>query len=310
MSSDGALRVDALPANRRGELSPDQQRTYTAQARFNRRNGLGIAALFLAGAVLIGFFASDRAPHVSRYAITAVCLGIAAVLSARSILGIDALTRDLQRGVVASAEGPIGKRRRSGSTGSRVSSFYYLDVGERTFTVSRSWYDAAPDAGHVRLYYLPHSRRIVNLERLAATQPAADVSLPHLVETGRTALRGSTRTARNEARADLATLANALKAAVEAPVTDRPAGAQDPDALQQAILGRWHNLLMTLTFTAEGTMTLRMPGSQQTGRWSIDSDGRLRAEIAGVHGAVDATIAGAELTIVLDGRAMRFTRQV
>jgi hypothetical protein len=38
-------------------------------------------------------------------------------------------------------------------------------------------YDAAPDAGVVRLYYLPRSRRVVNLERLP-NAPLPDVVTP------------------------------------------------------------------------------------------------------------------------------------
>ncbi len=46
-------------------------------------------------------------------------------------------------------------------------SVYFLRVGRERFTVAPMANDAAPGAGQVRLYYLPESRKVVNLERLA-----------------------------------------------------------------------------------------------------------------------------------------------
>ena len=43
---------------------------------------------------------------------------------------------------------------------------YYLNIAGRQLRTYLSAYDAAPDAGYVRAYYLPRTRRLVNLERL------------------------------------------------------------------------------------------------------------------------------------------------
>src|SRR5437588_164071 len=74
----------------------------------------------------------------------------------------DALSADVREGRVESVEGAIRKRVVRG----RASNSFYLEIDRRRLQVSRSSYAAAPDAGIVRAYYLPRSRRVVNLERL------------------------------------------------------------------------------------------------------------------------------------------------
>jgi hypothetical protein len=66
--------------------------------------------------------------------------------------------------------------------------------------------------------------------------------------------------------------------------------------------------VIKVTFASDGTVTTLMFGATQNGRWSVDGDGRLRAEIAGRGGAVDARIAGDQLTVNIDGSAMTFSR--
>ena len=43
---------------------------------------------------------------------------------------------------------------------------YYLKIGDRPLRTYRSAWEQAPDVGYVRAYYLPRTRRLVNLERL------------------------------------------------------------------------------------------------------------------------------------------------
>jgi hypothetical protein len=43
-------------------------------------------------------------------------------------------------------------------------SVYILRVGDQRFTVAAMTFEAAPGSGQVRLYYLPASRKVVNLE--------------------------------------------------------------------------------------------------------------------------------------------------
>ena len=59
----------------------------------------------------------------------------------------------------ASARDACNRRRPSGRPR------YYLVISGRRLLTYRSAYDAAPDAGYVRAYFLPRTRRLVNLER-------------------------------------------------------------------------------------------------------------------------------------------------
>ena len=172
MAAVNAFQPEALEANRRGELTDGQRRGFGAQAGSNHRSALSMAAVFLAGGVLVGFFASPSAPLVSRAVITLVCLLVSLFLLLRVIVGFDALTRDVRAGRVQSIEGAIGKRG-SLTTGRAARRYKLLEVGNQTFKVMRGTYEAAPDAGFVRLYFLPRSRKIVNLERLES--PPADL---------------------------------------------------------------------------------------------------------------------------------------
>ena len=65
--------------------------------------------LFLAGAVLVGFFASPAAPVAARAVITLASLSIATFLVVRAAVS-DPLARDVKLRQVQSVEGAIGKR--------------------------------------------------------------------------------------------------------------------------------------------------------------------------------------------------------
>src|SRR5690348_11198479 len=158
-----AFNADALETNRSGGLSDKQLRGFRALSWSNRRSALGSAGLFLIGAAGFAFLASPAAPVLARTGFTAACLVFAAFFALRAIAGNDALTGDLRNVQVLSAEGAIGKQRYSGG---RTRGTYWLYVGDQRFKVSGGTYQAAPDAGLVRLYYLARSRKIVNLERL------------------------------------------------------------------------------------------------------------------------------------------------
>ena len=110
MAAVNVFDPDALEANRRGELTDSQRRGFGAQASSNHRSALSMAAVFVAGEILVGFFASPSAPLVSRAVITLVCLLVSFFLLLQVIVGFDALTRDVRAGRVQSIEGAIGKR--------------------------------------------------------------------------------------------------------------------------------------------------------------------------------------------------------
>jgi hypothetical protein len=296
---------DALDANRGGALSDTQARNFRALARANHKNNISTAALFLAGAVLIGFFASPNAPIVTRAVVTLICLAIAVILIFRAITGADALTRDLRRGRVDTAEGAIGKRRVSNG---RAPATHYLQVGDASFKVALSTYTSIPDAGYLRVYFLPASRRVVNYERLPNPALPGEITRESMLAEAAAAFRSPTARERNEARAGLQAIGDAFKATVVS-AADAPSAGSDTRPLGDAIVGTWKNAMATVTFAADGTVSANMFGVRKEGRWSVDASGHLVADLMGRQGTVDARVSGDDLTIVLDGQGMTFTRE-
>ena len=295
---------DGLDANRRGELSDAQRRGLGALARSNHRNSLNSALLLVAGAAIVWFLARPGASPLLHLLVPAIALTIAAVLVVRVGGGTDALSRDVRAGRVECVEGAIGKRRVG--TG-RARNLYYLDVGDRSFQVGERTYEAAPDMGRVRLYYLPASRKLVNLEPAADAPMPADLSPTGLLHTLGASLRSPTRRERNEARASFATLGNAIEAAFT-PAAVTPPAARDPRPLAETLLGSWGNGFLTVTFSPDGTVTTRMLQGEMHGRWSVEG-GRLHADIAGRQQSADAWVTGDQLTIALEGEGLTLTRQ-
>ncbi len=305
---------EALDANRRGELADAQLRGFRGLSRDRRKSALGSAALLVAGAVLVGGFASPSASPTLRVLIPVVCLVIAAFLVVRSIGGTDALSRDLRSRDVQFAEGAIGKRRIGAG---RAPDVFFLDVGDERFKVSPATYRAAPDAGYVRLYFLPRSRKIVNLEMLpnpafengVKPQDLVREATPQAVlRTLGAGIHSPSRRETNEARANLASLSDAVES-MFAQSTRAASGARDPRPLDEAIVGTWTTGFMTVAFLADGSVTADMLGRRERGRWSVDSSGRLRADVMGQQRAAEAWIAGDRLTISADGQDLTFTRQ-
>ena len=308
------FQAEALDANRRGQLTDAQLRGFRKLAWNNRRSALSSAGFLVAGAVLVGFFASPSASPTLRLLIPLICLVIAGFLVLRAISGSDALTRDLRQREVQFAEGAIGKRRIGGG---RAADTYFLDVGDERFKAAPATYRAAPDAGYVRLFFLPRSRKIVNLELLP--NPALEsgatpdrvlrgVTPESILRTFSASVYSHNRRETNEARATFAALSDAFDSLVtQSPAT--PVGARDPRPLDEAIVGTWSNGFMTLAFLPDGSVTADTLGRRERGRWSVDSNGRLRADVMGRQQAAEAWVAGDRLTISADGQGLTFTRQ-
>jgi hypothetical protein len=296
--------ADALEPNRGGILTETQRQNLRALAADQHRNARTIAAFLAAGAMIVWFLARPDTPLVERGGIAGGALLIAACLVVRSVTGSDALSRDLEDAQVTSAEGAIGKRRVSNG---RARSQYYLAAGDRSFRIGRDTYDWLPLAGRVRVFFLPRSRKVVNIEVL----PNPVVPLESVREKALELLGGvlSRGRAGNEARAELAGVADAFKAAFEQAPQPPPADARDQAPLGQAILGTWSNGIVRATFSADGTFVARMFTGERRAHWSVDSAGRLRADIGGGEQSIEAWIAGDKLTIVLDGRGMTLLRE-
>jgi hypothetical protein len=299
---------EALEANRRGALTGQQQAGFSALARSNHRSSLNTAALLLAGTAILYFFASPtRSPALRAFLIVG-CTVLAVVVAVRATTGADALTRDLRDSRVESTEGAIGKRRMANG---RARSTFYLEVGRTRFKVSRGTYNAAPDTGYIRLFYLPLSRKIVNYEGLPDPPVPTDLLPAHLLASARKAIVSGDRAERNEARAELGAIGHAFEAMVEPPSSPAATdSARDPRPLAESIVGTWMSPVMRATFAADGKVTVSVFGTERSGRWSVDAEGRLRSDITGQMGTAEAHVSGDRLSVTLGDRTVTLARDV
>src|SRR5580692_3421338 len=163
MNTRNPFPSEALDANRRGDLTGPQRDGFTRPLQVRNRRATVIAAILFAVAVLAGFLAPATVPAVWHIAIVGVALGIAVSLILRVVSGGDrALSHDLRHGRVESVAGPISKEQES-AMDVNGTSIYVLRVADLRFIVPPLANEAAPSAGSVRLYYLPESRKVVNL---------------------------------------------------------------------------------------------------------------------------------------------------
>ncbi len=299
--------ADALEANRAGRLTDAQRKTW---ADVDRRWGGNVAlialVLGLGGVALLAGPGQTPLPTPLRLLAGVACLAGAGVLVYVSLLGGGQLTRDLRDGTVESAEGAISKEHDplptdAGPNPERC----YLDVASKRLACGRTEFDAAPDAGIVRVYFLPRSRRLINLERLADRPlPAGALDGPDAaIAAVAPGLASHDRTQRAEAMATVAAMQDSLTA----PATP-PADGRDARPLAQAIVGAWHGRMGSVTFGADGSATGSLGGTQMASRWSVGGDGKRHLDGMGEEMVVDARVAGDALTLVLDGMSMPFQR--
>jgi hypothetical protein len=306
----GPFPQDALEANRGGRLTEPQRRNLRGQSRGFRRAELQFAALSAVIGLLV-WFAEGPAKYATIKPIVGIAfLIVAGLLVVGSFVGVDSLTWDLRDGRVESVEGAITKTRVSG----RETSSYYFHVAGTRVTVSRFAYGAAPDAGMVKVYYLPHSHHLVNMERLADTGLPADAMKSPQAMLGllAEAAHSGNQIQSAEARAHLATMGDAVKAAMTTGATP-PDAARDPRPLAQAILGTWSNAMMSVSFAPDGTLSATMPGMlggrSRSGHWSVDSSGQLVSDVvAGRPMPTEAWVSGDQLTVSMGERGLTFQR--
>jgi len=290
--ANGPFPADALDANRANRLSAEQRTWLRGLAGNSRRNSLSFALIAGVLAVILLFFA-DRG-GAERILFGLVLLGVGAFFFVRGFTGADPLDRDLREGYVESVEGAIAKRRVS--TGGRSSSVtHWIDVENKRMRAFKDQYDAAPDAGYVRVYYVPHSMRVVNLERLPDRPGDAEIVRSPTDAVRLAATMFSFDEVKSaEARAQLAAMGHAMQAGARPPESEL-----DSRPLAEAIVGRWTNGLVTLEFKADGTVAMSLPrGVQRQAHWSVDANGHLVADVMGEkQQASDAWIAGDQLSI-------------
>jgi hypothetical protein len=316
----------ALDANRSGRLTPDQSALYRGEAASDRKNLL-IAGLVVAGlgaAVVFGAIAGRiSGGRLESLLVGAALLAVGAVVAfLGGIRGSQAKAAAVDAGRVTCLEGPIRRDRRDrrdgalGQGSSHVSPGneyeYYLLVGDRSFSVPREQWEAAPEDGVVRVYLLGDSDRIVNLERIADAPPP---QVPGFVRAALERAATSPNPDRAaEARA-LLTLADALPGA--GAVTNVPAGAAAATSgappgvpavpLERAILGTWRSDLADITyeFRADGSATASSArrGAREQ-RWSVAGPGTVHLDDSTLHAAVDGDV----LSLGEPPRALAFHR--
>jgi hypothetical protein len=296
-----------LESNKAGRLTDDQRKRYKSLERGVRKNEFTFALMCAAIAAIL-LTATGPAPNAQyRPLAGAAFAAIAVVLLIRATVWTDALTGDLRSGKVESVEGAVGKHTFSGKT----TTFYYLDLGGKHYEVGEAAYQATPEAGYVKLYVLPHSHKVVNMERLPDRPlPEGLMAAPgQIMSTLATAFRSHDGVQVAEARAEMAALGNAMRMDEVKNPTPPPADKRDPRPLEQALLGTWKTGMMSIAFMPDGTMVATLPnGQKRPGHWSIGADGRLHSDAIGAGITADAWVSGDTLTIAEDGQGLAFNR--
>jgi hypothetical protein len=296
----------AFPDNRSGHLTSEQARRFERMVSGRRQSTRGVAVPVGAIGALLLIMSGPAATAVKRHLAGWGFVAAAAVIVAAP--AFDPLAADLRKRRVETVQGAVGKRRvqsMSRTGGTR----YYLTVGGCQLQTYLSAFEAAPEAGYVRAYYLPRTRRLVNLERLpnpplrAGPDEARDMF-------GRMAGAFATGdpVAFAEARANAAGLLDSAQESISAPsnaVSGRVAGG----LVREALVGRWTHPLVTVTLAEDGAATVTtIAGSTKAGHWSVDGHGRLLTDATGTMAPMDAALDGGRLTIQLEGRRLTFTR--
>ena len=298
--------AEALPENRAGHLASDQAGRFHRMVAGRRQATRGVALPVGAMGALLLIMSGPAATVVKRH-----LAGWGFVAAAAAFLAapaFDPLAADVREGRVEAVEGAVGKKRKQSL--SRTSQpRYYLTIGGRQLRTYLSAYEAAPDAGYVRAYYLPRTRKLVNLERLPNPPlPAGpDEARGMFARMARAVAKGDSA-AFAEARANAAGLLDAVQESMREPsvaASRRVAGG----LVREALVGRWTHPLATVVLAEDGTASVTtMMGSPVAGHWSVDGHGRLLTDVTGSMEPTDAVLDGGRLTVLLEGHRLTFTR--
>jgi hypothetical protein len=275
--TDMAFSAGALDANRAGRLSPDQLRDLQASVRHRRRGVVG---------------------HLLHSA--------------------DAFALDVASGQVASVEGAITKKVwQPAYTGEGMAPPSYQiwvagrPAGNQQFKSDTEFYDSAPDGGFVRLFYLPQSKWAVNFEWLPDAPPQdrklGDRAQQALLDW-RAARKARDVVGEAEARAGMASIRREVASYL--PENELPAHEQlAPGRLRESVIGSWESPFLSVSIRADGTLTATMgAAAPQAGRWSVDPGGRVVTDVMGASMAIDASVTGDVLTLVINGQALNLRR--
>ena len=296
---------EALAENRSGHLTGDQARRFELMVSGRRKSTRGVAVPVGAIGALLLVLSGPPATAVKRH-----LAGWGFVAAAVMLLvapTFDPLAADVRDGRVEAVEGAIGKRRVQSPT-KRAITRYYLNIGGRQLQTYLSAYDAAPDAGYVRAYYLPRTRKLVNLERLPSPPlPSGPDEARDMFGRIAAALVSRDPVASAEARASAAGLIDAGHSIIEP--SDSPSGLATGGLVRRSLVGKWTHPLLTITLAEDGMATVTtIAGATQAGHWVVDSQGRLLTDATGTMEPMDAALDDDRLTIQLEGRRLTLTR--
>jgi hypothetical protein len=294
-----------MDENRSGHLTDDQARRFQLMVSGRRKSTRGLALPVGAIGALLLTLSGPTATAVKRHLV-----GWGFVAAAAFVLvapAFDPLAADVRDGRVETVEGAIGKRRVQSPAKTGLTR-YYLNIAGRRLQTYLSAYDAAPEAGYVRAYYLPRTRKLVNLERLPNPPlPSGPDEARDMFGRIARALVSRDPVASAEARASAAGLIDAGRSIIEQP--DSPIGPAAGGLVRRSLVGRWTHPLFTITLAEDGMATVTtITGASQAGHWSVDSQGRLLSDVTGTMEPTDAALDGDRLTIQLEGRRLTFTR--
>ena len=310
-----ATNVDPFPAadletNQHGSLTDSQRTRLQGLAREGRKDEF-IGAAFCAALAILLLAPVGPAPNAWARPLAGAGLMVVAFLLLRVAINGDSMTQDMRSGRVQTIDGAIGKRSEDSDVGRTRRLLYYLDVAGQSFEVDSTTYRAAPDVGIVRLYVLPRSHVIVNLERMPVRPlPAGALASPaEAIRAAITSMRSHDPVQAAEARAELASLETAMAPEASSVATPPAADQRDPRPLAEAIIGTWQTGPISMAFLPDRTMVMTLPGGRQLrGLWSIGPDGRLHMSTEGRDRATDAWVAGGMLTMSENGQGTAYRR--
>ncbi len=306
-----AFMPQALDENRSGRLADEQRRGWSGRSRGLRKSELSFAVIVTVIGLLVWLSPGPERYATAKPLVGVVALIIAAVLLLRALTGVDALTEDVRSGEVRSIDGAITRRSVSGPGGSNLTTYYFDVAGQRLQVDSSSWYDRAPEAGWVRVFYLPRTHKVVNLEVLPgpAVPDVTPATAHQLAETLRSAAHSHNETQMAEARALGKAMQDRVTQDLQKAAAPPPKDRRDPRPLGEAIVGTWRNPFMSVEFSRDGSVTATLPGGhKRNGHWSVGSDGKLHADALGPSQAAEAWVSDGQLTIALDNMGLTFSR--
>ncbi|MGI8689707.1 MAG: hypothetical protein ACR2M3_14120 [Thermomicrobiales bacterium] len=180
LAAANGFHADALDANRAGRLTEAQTRTLARTFRHRRGQWVLIGLFFLLGSA--GAFSTQGVTWRNGWALVFAAAGALFVLSA-IWPGPRASNRDLADSRVVTLEGWVRRivviadtSGGGGQTQGPPHDLYYYQIANQRFAVAGvAAYDALDERLPYRLYYLPRTRQLVNLEPIAPpwTQPPA-----------------------------------------------------------------------------------------------------------------------------------------